>query len=223
MLKRGRAALAALALAAVVASLTASPAGATHGIGVSFTGRVTAGEELVLSCPDFYTLGNAEADFYRDPQMRVPVALNVYPDRYVYSPAGDRTVSAVWVVPRGARHADAFAGCFATTSFYSAAECVFDESLGQWMWQLNYTITNATAVDQHGTVYYRIDGGERQGGTPTTVPGNSPPVSGSFLITPDNTAEHIVVIEYVLTTGQVFDSGPGNILQAGFCPYIPPS
>jgi hypothetical protein len=218
MLKRGRAALAALALAAVVASLTILPAAATHGIGVSFTGRVTAGEELVLSCPDHYTMGSAEADFYRDPGMRVPVALNVQPDRYVNSPTGERTVSAVWIVPRGARHATAGASCIPVTSIYSAAECVFDETTGQWVWQLNYTISNASAVDQVGTVYYRIDGGERQGGTPTTVPGNSGPVSGSFQISIDPTRERIVVIEYVLDTGEVFDTGPGNILLPDACP-----
>jgi hypothetical protein len=47
-----------------------------------------AGSELTLSCPDGYTLGTGEADFYRDPGMRVPVALNVSPTRYVL-PAED--------------------------------------------------------------------------------------------------------------------------------------
>jgi hypothetical protein len=202
-------------VAAVVSVVMASPAGATHGIGVTYTGRVTPGEELVLSCPEFYTLGSGEADFYRDPRMRVPVALNVNPDRYVISPTGERTVSAVWVVPRGARYANAVAGCFAMTSIYAAAECVFDDSLGQWVWRLNYTITNASATDQFGTVYYRIDGGERQGGTATAVPANAT-VSGSFQILPDNTVERIVVIEYEVTTGAVFDTGPGNILLS--CP-----
>jgi hypothetical protein len=202
-------------VAAVVSVVMASPAGATHGISVTYTGRVTPGEELVLSCPEFYTLGTGEADFYRDPRMRVPVALNVTPDRFIISPAGDRTVSAIWVVPRGARYADAFVGCFATTSISTAATCVFDESLGQWVWQIDYTITNASSTDQFGTVYYRIDGGERQGGWETAVPANAT-VSGSFQILPDNTVERIVVVEYEVTTGAVFDTGPGNILLS--CP-----
>jgi hypothetical protein len=209
--------LAALTAAAVVLLLAAPPALAANSIGVSFAGPVRPGQELVLSCPEGYTLGGGEADFYRDPQGRVPLPgqQNVSPTRYIFSPAGDRTVSAVWVVPRGARYANASAGCFATTSIYSAATCVFDESLGQWVWQFDYSITNASSTDQFGTVYYRIDGGERQGGWETAVPANAT-VSGSFQVVPDNTVERIVVIEYETTTGAVFDTGPGNILLS--CP-----
>jgi hypothetical protein len=196
-----------LATAALLSAM-AAPALATHGTTITYTGPVKAGSELILSCPDGFTLGTGEADFYRDPKMRVPVALNVSPTRYIYSPTGDRTVSAVWAVPKGARYADAFAACFATISVSLTAQCLFDDSLGQWVWQLDYSITNASSggTDRHGTVYYRIDGGERQGGTQVTVPAEGT-VSGSFQLAPDNTAERFVVVEYdEVTTGFVFDS-----------------
>ena len=204
-----------LATAALVLAM-AAPAVASHSISITYTGPVKAGSELILSCPGGFTLGSGEADFYRDPKMRAPVELNVNPTSYIFSPTGDRTVSAVWFVPKGARYADASIVCSATTSISTSSTCVFDDSLGQWVRQIDYTIVNASSSDQYGTVYYRVDEGDRQGGWTTAVPANGI-VSGSFQILPDNSVERIVVVEYdEVTTGQVFDSRPGNILLS--CP-----
>jgi hypothetical protein len=201
-----------LATAALLLAM-AAPAVASHSI--TYTGPVTAGSELILSCPDGFSLGSGEADFYRDPKMRVPVGLNVNPTRYIFSPTGDRTISAVWVVPKGARYADASIACGATTSISTSSTCVFDDSLGQWVRQIDYTIVNASSSDQYGTVYYRVDEGDRQGGWTTAVPANGI-VSGSFQILPDNSVERILVVEYdEVTTGQVFDS---NLISLLSCP-----
>jgi hypothetical protein len=127
MLKRGRAALAALALAAVVASLMILPAAASPGIGITYTGPVQAGTQLTLSCPEGYTAGSGEADFYRDPQMRVAVALNVSPDIYILWPDGHGYKTLGWTVPRGARYADAVIQCFEVPPTFSFVKTgVFD-------------------------------------------------------------------------------------------------
>jgi hypothetical protein len=105
-------------LALIAVALVAAPARAQSSVQVSFSGRVTPGQEIGLTCPENYTLGTGVANFYRDPNGRVAVALNVNPTRYEYSPRGDATVSAFWTVPRGARFASATAECFQLTAVY---------------------------------------------------------------------------------------------------------
>jgi hypothetical protein len=91
---------------------------------------------------------------------------------------------------------------------------VFDDNVGQWVHQIDYRITHASSSDQYGTVYHRVDEGDRQGGWTTAVPANGS-VSGSFPILPDNSVERIVVVESEeVTTGQVFDSNRVILLSS---------
>lgn len=88
------------------------------------------------------------------------------------------------------------------------------DSVGRWVHQIDYRITDASSSDQYGTVYHRVDEGDRQGGWTTAVPANGS-VSGSFQILPDNSVERIVVVEYEeVTTGQVFDSNRVILLSS---------
>ena len=114
MLKRGRAALAALALALVaVAVAIAVPALADHApvvVTVSYTGPVTEGQEIALSCPGGYQVRAesgrvvASATYYRDPNLRSVLAADVPPDA-----VGQFGVT--WIVPRGVRSASATMEC----------------------------------------------------------------------------------------------------------------
>lgn len=196
-----------LVVAVAVLTAVTLPASATHGIGISFAGPVRAGEELVLSCPEGYTLDPEPASFYRDPRGRVPLPgyESVEANRMVLWPSGAGFMSAVWVVPKGARYATAHGNCLPMTSVSLTAACVYDDALGQWVHRLDYSITNASGSDQSGTVYYRIDGGNRQGGWVTAVPANAT-VSGSFQVPADASVERFAVVEYELTGGQMFDS-----------------
>jgi hypothetical protein len=118
-------AIAALAVAAVPALADHST---DHTI-VRYTGPVTPGQELRLDCPEGYALIAGSADFYRDRAMRVPVALDRGPDQYVLWPHGGAFQAYVWVVPKGARFADAYVECAKlppTTSFVKTG--IFDGS-----------------------------------------------------------------------------------------------
>jgi hypothetical protein len=101
----------AVLIAIVAVALTAGPVVAAQTISVTYAGPVTAGTELVLTCPEGYTGDPEAASFYRDPRGRV-LLLSKEADRLIYSPSGDAVRSAVWTVPKGARYAEAVMHCF---------------------------------------------------------------------------------------------------------------
>lgn len=98
-----------LVVLAVLVGL-AVPARAEHGVRITYTGPVKPGTELIVRCPDGHTMASGQADFYRDPGLRVAVALDVNPDRIEVGP-GNSIVAAAWLVPRGAHYADAWVDC----------------------------------------------------------------------------------------------------------------
>lgn len=102
-----RIATAVLIAAALV--LTAVPALADTT--VTYAGPVTAGTELVLTCPEGHTGAAEGARFYRDPRGRVLLVTRSW-DRLIYSPDGQAIQSAVWIVPKGARYAEATMQCY---------------------------------------------------------------------------------------------------------------
>ena len=101
-------------LLAVALLAIAVPASAqeTPEVTVTYSGRVTAGQFLELTCPDglqvqmFLATGivSASADFYRNERRTAVVALDV--------PSGGGGVNTQgWTVPKGARYADATLVC----------------------------------------------------------------------------------------------------------------
>ena len=83
---------------------------------VDFAGAVTAGTELVLTCPEGYFVqftaeGQpvASASFYRKVR-KIPVAEGVPPQRVIADASG-YPVGVAFPVPKGAKYADAALWC----------------------------------------------------------------------------------------------------------------
>jgi hypothetical protein len=88
----------------------------------------------------------------------------------------------------------------------ASQQCVFNEQLGTWAYQIDWRVDNFTDQDLFGTVYYRVDGGALQGGWQTGVSAGTS-TSGQFQTVPDNPVDRQLVVEYHVGE-QVYTSQP---------------
>lgn len=88
-----------------------------------------------------------------------------------------------------------------TVNIASSVQCVYSEGLGQWVYQIDYTITNNTADVLGGEINYRVDSGPSVSRVGSTIldPGGS--TSSSFQTLPDNPVGRTVTVEWQTSQG----------------------
>jgi hypothetical protein len=111
----------AVLVSAALALVVIGPAGAQTNETVMFSGPVTAGETLTLTCPEgTHLAGPASATFFYSPNLR-GVIVTAGPDDLILDPTTGLWVGASWTVPIRARSAEAVIECMPSTTTVTAS------------------------------------------------------------------------------------------------------